>query len=79
MHGTLLQFAAEAQDLEDYNTVQLTRETGSPTLSLEDLETFNLHTSAVPSIRELRIQDLPRQELGSQSMHLIESRGIDKS
>lgn len=34
--GTLLQLAAEAQDSEDDHTIQLTRETGSPTLSLED-------------------------------------------
>lgn len=94
--GTLLQLAAEAQDSEDDHTIQLTRETGSPTLSLEDgsggggggagrdgtgrTHTFSLHTSAVASIRELRTQDLPRQELGPQSMQKlrqsIESRGI---
>lgn len=34
--GTLLQLAAEAQDSEDDHTIHLTRETGSPTLSLED-------------------------------------------
>lgn len=94
---TLLQLAAEAQDLEDDHTIQLTRETGSLTLSLEDwgmgkgggwtdgtgdgeggwdrmggTHTFSLHhTSAVASITELRTQDLPRQELGPQSMQKL--------